>query len=409
MSLTIHTYPSHTRRRFRAFGVMVSMLLACLLTSGQALAAFVDEPVFDAPGYGQQNIPALPLFRGLTGTSTVVDVHIDGVATGRAAVSTDAQGKTQFTFVPLEPLRPGYHSIEAFASDPAGGKTARQSLWWLFQVTDPRPAPVLYGVHAEDGHIIVSGVVQSGFKVRVYVDGQVAFTSDVFVHASGARGFKVRFPIRAPGTYSVFATAVSESGVEGNSSDPLTVAVTAPSLPRASAPSSRPSPMPAPAPVPKRDTISQAPKSQLSPEKQGAVAGEEEQVVILPRISPASPEQRETGILADEATGTPDHAVPEAPETGAQDMQTTAAPALGERARLPLLIVLGILLVALIVWYATKPPDSGIGNDRGIPPPLPSSGGSRSGPEPSPPAPSPPPSPPPPPPAPNFAGRDEYE
>ncbi|OGL83598.1 hypothetical protein A3B36_02900 [Candidatus Uhrbacteria bacterium RIFCSPLOWO2_01_FULL_55_36] len=396
--------------RVRTFGIALAIVLLALGPAAQA--ATVAEPVFDAPRYGDMQLDALPAFVGRAGADSELAIAIDGERMGKAQYSTTSTTEAPFAFTPAEPLQPGYHYVEAFASDPTGEKEARQSLWWLFHVRDALPAPILRRtIERAGGSLVVIGVVQSGNRVLVYLDGNAAVLSAAYIHASGTASFAITLPSVSVGAHTIALSLVRPDGTEGTRSEPYPVTVTGaatpspkpekPYQPVALAPVTRPSqevesPQASQAQEIEREEVMPQPVPAMEPEavspKPDVViqeSGDAQSVVIVPAQGPL-----ETATRA-------------APQTEA------AAPTSKSRGQLVALVVLGLLLVALIIWYATR--KDGDDREGGMPSPTapraPSSGeGAVSAPS----APEEPeddiPFPPhPPPPAPNFASRtDQY-
>ena len=336
MSLTIYSI------RHRA---MAALLVACaaLMPVARAYAATVGEPVFESPAYGSHQLPTLPAIQGFADAGSSIKVHLDGQPAGNAAVTESGSDRVPFSFVPLEPLAPGYHSLEAFASDRESQKSGRQSLWWFFQVADPIPAPIIRAAtERPDGILIISGVVKSGHKVRITVDGVERMTSALWIHASGASGFTVAIPSLARGVHTIVAYAVREDGQISAASDPLTVTIAGvASTPRVSMPV-------APKPeVPKKETMiriePELPVSQAQPalpepavETPKAVQNENEnagRVTIVPPVVISA-----TSVSVEELALA----------------QASAATADASRTGLPLFIVLVMALIIALVWYTTS-------------------------------------------------------
>lgn len=330
-----------------------------------ALAAAVAEPVFDAPEYGAAGVGVLPVIRGQAEAGMVIDIHVDGKNAGRATVTQGTGGMAQFNFIPLEPLAPGYHSLEAFASEPAGMKSSRQSLWWFIQVADAFPAPVMYSAQMSGAQLMVRGVVRSGSRVRIYVDGIARATSPILVHASGASGFIMSVKGLSAGSHKVSAAALRDNGQESFRSALLAVDVSTPVAVKPDA----------------------APAKTQGNQSQSSVLGEsasEAATTTAPSIaSPVTPPVSPPPTLSKpgappaspRSSASPAASTPPSQEKSAtssaeadNEIRTTAeapesvpASTAGARrtnARVPLLIVLGIILVALIIWYATRADDS---------------------------------------------------
>src|SRR3989338_7198670 len=336
MSLTIYSI------RYKA---MVALLVACmaLMPVARAYAATMGEPVFDSPAYGSHQLPSLPAIQGFTDAGSSIEVHIDGQPAGTAAVAESSSDRVSFSFVPLEPLAPGYHSLEAFASDRESQKSGRQSLWWFFQVADQIPAPIIRtAIEQPDGVLMVSGVVKSGHKVRIMVDGVERMTSTLWIHASGASGFTVAIPSLARGVHTIVAYAVREDGQISAASDPVTITMTG----IASAPRASTTIAPKPE-VPKKETIiriePELPVSQAQPalpepavETPKAVQNENENagsVTIVPPVVISA-----TSVSVEELALA----------------QASAATADASRTGLPLFIVLVMALIIALVWYTTS-------------------------------------------------------
>gem|GEM_PF-3963708 len=327
---------------------MAALLILCaaLMPATRAYAATVGEPVFESPEYGSHQLPVAPTIQGFTDAGSSIEVHIDGQAAGDAAVTESGSDRVSFSFVPLEPLSPGYHSLEAFASDRESQKSGRQSLWWFFQVADPLPAPIIRAAtERPDGILMVSGVVKSGHKVRIMVDGVERMSSKLWIHASGASGFTVAIPSLVRGIHTIIAYAVREDGQISAASDPLTVTIVGVAItPRA------PTPV---APKP------EGPKPE-APEKETMIRIEpvlpvSETVPVLPEPTAEAPEAvRDENGNAGLVTIVPPVVI-SATSVSVEELALQAsATADASRTGLPLFIVLVILLIIVLVWYTTS-------------------------------------------------------
>lgn len=405
MSLTIT--PKMSMRGIGRLGA-ITMLLT-LLWGPVAQAATVEEPVFDAPDNGEMQLSPELTITGSAETGNTLEIAIDGERRGRVPLASSTGTRTQFTFVPVEPLAPGYHAVEAFATDPIGQKYAKQSLWWWFHVKDPLPAPViLKAIERSGGRLTVAGVVKSGHRVRVYVDEKAVVMSDLLIHASGTRSFSLTLPSLTVGAHRIAVTAIREDGKESKHSEPLEVVITGKVAEK---------------------PIVRAPEKQTTAKPSQVVQKPSIDGETMPALQPAvmrpEPQQEDTQsikgkepsvIILPPATATAKQAAP-SPKTGAPIAQAS-------HGRLLALIVLSLLLVALIVWHSRRRDEKGPrgGMPPGEPPanhlPSPSQDAlPLSSVSPPPPAPRredyyeediPLPPPPPPPPSPNFASRMDY-
>ncbi|MEW6610739.1 MAG: hypothetical protein AB1352_03920 [Patescibacteria group bacterium] len=321
------------------------ILGTALLPMAHVSAATVGEPVFEYPHYGTHQLPSAPTIQGFTDTRTRIEVHIDGEKAGDASVTESGSDRVSFSFVPLEPLSPGYHSLEAFASAVVGVEERRQSLWWFFHVADPLPAPIIRAaVERQNGIVVVSGVVKSGLRVRIMVDGVEQVTSGLWIHASGASGFTIEIPSLARGTHTITAYAVREDGKVSAASDPLTTTITgiaAIPSPRVSTP-----------------TI----------QKQEKQKPKEESMI---RIKPELPVSREVPPLLEQVTKPPEVIQQEGREAGAvtivppvvisatsvtPEEEAVQVPAVVDTSRsgLSLFVALVMVLIMVLVWYLTS-------------------------------------------------------
>ena len=379
MSLTIHSARTiQVRRGIVAFGVLVSMAV-----SSPAFGVGVLQPVIDTPQYGVHGLGASPLVQGRAEAGTDVEVHIDGKAAGKAALmyaATEGVLAT-FNYTPLEPLTPGYHSLEVFSRDTTGIKEARQSFWWFVEVKNDIPSPVIYAAYqSRTGGLVVEGVVKSGYRVRIYVDGIARMTSEVMVHQSGSRGFRVVIAGVTIGEHAVSASAVRADGIESEQSVGMRVAesstANAPTASQGTAPgiAAQASPAPGAATAGTQNTGSTGNTPSL-PQTYGtsteaavpAVTPEAPKAPSAP-IKPATPGLMPI-ISAQDAFKDP--SLGEATSTREAREETSQAPASesgtaqgGNKARVPLLAAMGVILVGLIIWYATKddvPPAEGKG------------------------------------------------
>lgn len=323
--------------------VMPALLILCaaLMPATRAYAATVGEPVFESPEYGSHQLPPAPTIHGFTDAGSRIEVHIDGQVAGTAAVTEASSDRVPFSFMPLEPLSPGYHSLEAFASDTASQKDGRQSLWWFFQVADPLPAPIIRAAtEYQDGILMVSGVVKSGHKVRIMVDGIERMSSKLWIHASGASGFTVAIPSLAHGVHTIIAYAVREDGEISAASDPVSITMTGiAAAPRVSVPR-------APKPeAPKKETM-----IRIEP-----VLPVSETVPPLPEPTAEEPEElwNENGNAGLVTIVPP--VVISATSVSVEELALQAsATADASRTSLPLFIVLVMVLIIMLVWYMTS-------------------------------------------------------
>ncbi len=336
MSLTIYSI------RHRA---IAALLVACaaLMPVTRAHAAAVGEPVFESPAYGSHQLPTLPAIQGFADAGSNIEVHIDGQPAGNAAVTESGSDRVPFSFVPLEPLSSGYHSLEAFASDKENQKSGRQSLWWFFQVADPIPAPIIRAAtQRSDGTVIISGVVKSGHKVRIMVDGVERMTSTLWIHASGASGFTVAIPSLARGIHTIVAYAVREDGQISAASNQFTVTVVgiAPTPPLR---------VPAPI-VQKPEKTKEEPIIRIEPELPVNVVAPvvPEQAKEAPETIPQ--EKNETGGV----TIVPPVVISATSVSVDELALQVSANADASRTGLPLFIVLVMMLIIALVWYTTS-------------------------------------------------------
>lgn len=338
MSLTISQTMS--MRGVRRWGAII--MLSVMLWGPAAQAATVAEPIFDAPKYGEKQLTPGLMIAGSAETGTTLEIAIDGERAGRVPLASSSGPRAQFTYVPAEPLAPGYHAVEAFATDPAGQKYAKQSLWWWFHVRDPLPAPViLQMVERARRMLAVTGVVKSGYRVRLYVDGKEAATSATIVHASGTGSFSLLLGPLPAGPHTVRVALVRPEGGEGQPSEAREAAITG-------------TVAEAPAAVPAKGAAPKAPSAPVAQVTQPAPAAPSAPVTQgVPKETPVPPAEKppvkpsvpSVIILPPPTSTVQDAAVPpEEPQ----------APRGGSSGQLIALIVLGILLAALIIWYATR-------------------------------------------------------
>lgn len=170
------------KKRFFVSTLLAFLAFSFVVTPFAAqAAAYVtippSVPTIVVPDEGFRAIVTKPLIRGVTENDTTVTIYVDGAFSGHATVKNGTKGTASFAYTPSVHLRPGFHTVQGYATDLASGMKSAYSEAIRFEVEHPYPAPMLFQPVVNEATVstqpFIVGLVRNNSLVKVVIDGKL--------------------------------------------------------------------------------------------------------------------------------------------------------------------------------------------------------------------------------------------
>lgn len=180
-------------------------------------------PTLLTPESGSTTNQTKPIIAGLSPNDSTIKIFIDELLNGQFQVVNHRSGTANFAYEPFLNLKPGWHQVNATATNNKGKESPRSETIKFF-VEHPMPAPtmlqpVVNGQTTESRPWFV-GLTVDNALVKIYIDGRWSGQLTVKDHVSGVVSFaySTLFDITA-GRHTAYAIAVDPSGKESQASN----------------------------------------------------------------------------------------------------------------------------------------------------------------------------------------------
>ncbi|MBU4331867.1 hypothetical protein KKD19_06115 [Patescibacteria group bacterium] len=181
------------------------------------ISGFIPPTLF-TPVFNLETTEFRPFIVGLSHNDSGVRVYIDDEFDGQFYVKNHISGTANFAYKPQGGLAIGIHTVYAVTFNKDTGQESLSSGRVIFDVKAPYPAPVLFQPTAAS----VSGVVKSGSRVEIYVNGIKKTNLESVEHPSGTANFTYNLASDLrPGTNIISAVAYSAGGKMSRLSQPV--------------------------------------------------------------------------------------------------------------------------------------------------------------------------------------------
>ena len=219
---------------------MLLSLAGFAFFSPKVHAATINPPIIEEVKKGVENTLAKPVITGTTDTGTEALIYIDGTYAGSGMLTAHYGSQNKFFFQQPVALSQGIHDVMAVARNNITRELSIPSATVQFivpayQPASPAPVPVPFAAPkaptlvSPDANTVTSsqketitGLVQSGARVLIYIDEIYNGSTKVIYHSSGTGAFYYKPFLKLDrGEHVVWAVAEDNYGQKSQASNTL--------------------------------------------------------------------------------------------------------------------------------------------------------------------------------------------